>query len=69
MSGICECHNHDEMMGQPLCFSLFVCVFCDTVCFMPVSPVSWHIYHVYVWVLCLDRAVIVFQTCGVSSSE
>lgn len=25
-SGICECHNHDEMMGQSLCFS-FCCLF------------------------------------------
>lgn len=26
MSGICECHNHNEMMGQPLRFS-FCCLF------------------------------------------
>lgn len=29
MSGICVCHNHNEMMGQPLCFS-FCCLFVRT---------------------------------------
>lgn len=65
------------MMGQPLCFSfccllvranMFACVRAQSytsVFFMPVSPVSWRIFcHVYVWVLCLDWVVIVFQTCG-----
>lgn len=81
MSGICVCHNRDERMGQPLCFS-FCCLFVgtnvcvcvcfwsySTGCFMLVSPVSWRIRRVYVWVLCLDWVVIVFQTCGVSTAE
>lgn len=36
---------------------------------MSVSPVSWHIFGVYVWVLCLALVVIVFQTCGIFRTE
>lgn len=39
MSGMCECHNHYEMMGQPLCCS-FCCLFVHT--YMCVSTVIHH---------------------------
>lgn len=66
--------------GNPSVFPSVVCLrtcMCRRVCvwsytrvrFMPVSPVSWHIFGVYVWVLCLDLVVIVFQTCGIFRTE
>lgn len=69
-------------MGQSLCFS-FCCLFVGPacvcvrkclrsytrVCITPASPVSWRICRVYVWVLCLDWVVIVFQTCGKFTAE
>lgn len=55
-----------------LCTCVCVCVWFwsyTRVCITPVSPVIWRIYHVYVWVLCLDWVVIVFQTCGIFTAE
>lgn len=77
MSGICGCHNHSEMMGQALCFS-FCCLCHKHVCVFDgglecvvchVSSVSRRVCRVYVWVLCLDWVVIVFQTCGIFTAE
>lgn len=76
-SGICECGNHSEMMGQALCFS-FCCLCHEHVCALDgalecvvchVSSVSRRVCRVYVWALCLDWVVIVFQTCGIFTAE
>lgn len=59
MSGICECHNHDEMMGQPLCFSfcclfvhMYVCV-CPTVIHQSVFYASVASELAYLSCLCV----------------
>lgn len=64
--------------GNPSVFPSVVCLIVRAwVClnhtpeyeYCTVSPVSWRICRVYVWVLCLAWVVIVFQTCGTFTAE